>query len=99
MNENPNWIKKIISWIFPQKKGPTYYRLEGVEADPVRVSYNDIPPVLPQQDKVEPEENDPREKPVTYVVNVLPFTDSEKKKKKKQVTPVKKNSKKKSVKK
>lgn len=77
----------MIDWVFP-KEEQGYYRLEEAtkkDQEPVKVSYSAIPPVPPEVDV----------KPVTYVVDVLPFPSLEKKKGKtpKKQGKAKKNSK------
>jgi hypothetical protein len=72
MKKKPNWLQKIIDFIFPKEdQNHGYYRLEekssGAEnSEPVKVSYREVPPA--------------KERPVTtYVVDVLPFPEKKKK--------------------
>lgn len=56
-----NWFKALISFFTKAKKESYYYRLENLEEEPVKVSYDEVPseipveePTLPEIDFVEP---------------------------------------------
>jgi hypothetical protein len=49
-----NWFKAILNFFNPKKES-YYYRLENLEQDPVKVSYDEVPAELPAEEPVLPE--------------------------------------------